>query len=211
MNQPAQPMEIVSFPVEGMTCASCVNRITRFLGKVEGVEEAHVNLASEAATVRFDPARTAVTDLAAAVDAAGYVARIEQAASGDEEREVADMAEARSERDEASVRHVAALRIRLIVAGLPGRRCHGPLIGDGRLERPPPPRVYATSGHLGSAGARPARHHQARLTGVLPCVSLVWRSSRRPLFSLPRAHQAVAQPPSLRRPALHPRRLLPRP
>jgi hypothetical protein len=26
-------IEIVSFPVEGMTCASCVNRITRFLNK----------------------------------------------------------------------------------------------------------------------------------------------------------------------------------
>jgi len=25
-------IEIVSFPVEGMTCASCVNRITRFAG-----------------------------------------------------------------------------------------------------------------------------------------------------------------------------------
>lgn len=34
----APRIEIVSFPVEGMTCASCVNRITRFLSKVEGVE-----------------------------------------------------------------------------------------------------------------------------------------------------------------------------
>ncbi len=118
MTTPLQPIEIVSFPVEGMTCASCVNRITRFLGKVEGVEEAHVNLASESATVRYDPARVNVAALAAAVDAAGYVARVEQAASGDDERGVADMAEARSERDEAGVRHVAALRIRLIVAGL---------------------------------------------------------------------------------------------
>jgi Cu+-exporting ATPase len=118
MTTPFQPIEVVSFPVEGMTCASCVNRITRFLGKVEGVEEAHVNLATESATVRFDPARVNVTALAAAVDAAGYVARVEQAASGDEEREVADMADARSERDEAGARHVAALRLRLIVAAL---------------------------------------------------------------------------------------------
>jgi copper chaperone CopZ len=29
-----------------MTCASCVNRITRFLQKVDGVEEANVNLAA---------------------------------------------------------------------------------------------------------------------------------------------------------------------
>ena len=53
----ATHIEIVSFPVEGMTCASCVNRITRFLNKVEGVEEANVNLASESATVRYDADR----------------------------------------------------------------------------------------------------------------------------------------------------------
>jgi P-type Cu+ transporter len=40
-----------------MTCESCVNRITRFLAKVEGVEEANVNLAPESATVRFDADR----------------------------------------------------------------------------------------------------------------------------------------------------------
>ena len=55
-----QPIEIISFPVEGMTCASCVNRISRFLGKVDGVEEANVNLATESASVRFDPSRTDV-------------------------------------------------------------------------------------------------------------------------------------------------------
>jgi Cu+-exporting ATPase len=30
-----------------MTCASCVNRIERFLGKADGVQEASVNLATE--------------------------------------------------------------------------------------------------------------------------------------------------------------------
>ncbi len=111
-----QPIEIVSFPVEGMTCASCVNRITRFLSKVEGVDDANVNLAAETATVRFDPSRVTVADLAAAVDAAGYVARIEQAAGRDHEIDVAEAAEARSERDEAAARHVADLRRRLVVA-----------------------------------------------------------------------------------------------
>jgi len=114
----ATHVEVVSFPVEGMTCASCVNRITRFLSKVEGVEEANVNLASESATVRFDSALVTVADLVAAVDAAGYVARVEQAATADHEVDVAEAAEARSERDAATARHVAALRRRLLVAGL---------------------------------------------------------------------------------------------
>ncbi|MBA2701301.1 MAG: cation-translocating P-type ATPase, partial [Chloroflexi bacterium] len=118
MSQPIPTIEIVSFPVEGMTCASCVNRISRFLAKVDGVEDASVNLAAESATVRFDPAQVTLTDLVAAVDAAGYVARVEQASSGDDEREIADVAQARADRDEAGVRHVAALRRRLIVAAI---------------------------------------------------------------------------------------------
>lgn len=95
-------IEIVSFPVERMTCASCVNRITRFLNKVEGVEEANVNLASESAKVRYDATTLTVADLVAAVDAAGYVARVEQAASADHELDVAEAAEAKAERDEAA-------------------------------------------------------------------------------------------------------------
>ena len=48
------PIEL-SLAIEGMTCASCVNRIERFLRKADGVLEANVNLATERATVRFDP------------------------------------------------------------------------------------------------------------------------------------------------------------
>jgi copper chaperone CopZ len=36
----------VRFPVKGMTCASCVNRIERYLRKTEGVAEANINLAT---------------------------------------------------------------------------------------------------------------------------------------------------------------------
>jgi Cu+-exporting ATPase len=112
------PIEILSFPVEGMTCASCVNRITRFLQKVDGVDVAEVNLATETATVRFDPTRIGASDLAAAVDAAGYVARIDQLATGGEEAAIEQLAEARSDRDEAALRHLASLRRRVIVSAV---------------------------------------------------------------------------------------------
>jgi Cu+-exporting ATPase len=119
MTTPAiRRIEMVSFPVEGMTCASCVNRITRFLAKVEGVEEANVNLASESATIRYDADKIGVEDLVAAVDAAGYVARVERASSADHEADVAEAAEARTERDEAAAKHVAWIRRRLLVSGL---------------------------------------------------------------------------------------------
>ena len=98
-----------------MTCASCVNRITRFLEKVDGVDGANVNLATESATVRFDPARVSVGDLAEAVDAAGYVARVDREPA-DRPADLAAATESREERDEAAARHLADLRLRLVVA-----------------------------------------------------------------------------------------------
>ncbi|HEY3333595.1 MAG TPA: heavy metal translocating P-type ATPase, partial [Candidatus Limnocylindrales bacterium] len=118
MTTPPAPLEIVSFPIEGMTCASCVNRITRFLTKIEGVDEANVNLASESATIRFDPGMTSIEALVGAVDAAGYVARVEQAASADHEADVAEAAAAKAERDEAAAKHAADLRRRLTVSAV---------------------------------------------------------------------------------------------
>ncbi|MEK5760502.1 heavy metal-associated domain-containing protein, partial [Acinetobacter variabilis] len=38
--------------LEGMTCASCVGRVEKALKSVEGVESAHVNLATEKATIQ---------------------------------------------------------------------------------------------------------------------------------------------------------------
>jgi Cu+-exporting ATPase len=71
-------IEII-LPIEGMTCASCVNRIERFLKKTPGVEEAAVNLATEKATVRVNPAAAGREELVKAVEAAGYEVKAEAA------------------------------------------------------------------------------------------------------------------------------------
>jgi len=65
----------LSLPVEGMTCASCVNRIERFLNRADGVTSATVNLASEEAMVRYDPARIDRAGIIGAIEAAGYDVR----------------------------------------------------------------------------------------------------------------------------------------
>lgn len=65
----------VSFGVTGMTCASCVRRIEKALGKVDGVDKVSVNLATEKAKVRYDPQQTNVGALVAAVEKAGYGVR----------------------------------------------------------------------------------------------------------------------------------------
>lgn len=49
-------MDIKTFPIEGMTCASCVRRVEKTLKKVPGVAEASVNLALNEATVTFEGA-----------------------------------------------------------------------------------------------------------------------------------------------------------
>ena len=47
----AVPMSTQTFGIEGMTCASCVSRVERALLKLPNVTTAHVNLATEQATV----------------------------------------------------------------------------------------------------------------------------------------------------------------
>ena len=61
--------EVRAFRVEGMTCASCAQRVERVLAAVPGVVEVNVNLASQKATLR---ATTADAALVAAVERAGY-------------------------------------------------------------------------------------------------------------------------------------------
>jgi len=87
-------------PVRGMHCAACVGRVERALTSVSGVEQASVNLATEQATVSFDPARTSVDALKAAVTAAGYELAEPRAdaAPVDDAEQAAREAEQRSQR-----------------------------------------------------------------------------------------------------------------
>lgn len=61
-----------TFPVQGMTCASCVNHVERNLKKLDGVLDANVNLATEKATVRYLPGAVGLEDFRTAVERAGY-------------------------------------------------------------------------------------------------------------------------------------------
>ena len=62
----------VTLPIEGMTCASCVAHVEGGLKEVPGIEKATVNLANERATVQFDPEKTTVDQMVAAVRDVGY-------------------------------------------------------------------------------------------------------------------------------------------
>ena len=56
--------------IEGMTCASCVNKVEKALGSVGGVDAAAVNLATRTATVRTSDPK--IAPLVDAVNGVGY-------------------------------------------------------------------------------------------------------------------------------------------
>ncbi|MQA76417.1 MAG: HAD-IC family P-type ATPase, partial [Solirubrobacterales bacterium] len=72
----------LELPVQGMTCASCANRIEGRLNGIDGVE-ATVNYATERAAVEFDPRRVRPDQLLGAVEAAGYEATLPAPPAGD--------------------------------------------------------------------------------------------------------------------------------
>src|SRR5262249_3921594 len=64
----------VDLHVEGLSAASSASRLARTLEDVAGVSRAAVNLASETATIEFLSSQASVSDLIAAVAAAGFEA-----------------------------------------------------------------------------------------------------------------------------------------
>jgi Cu+-exporting ATPase len=64
--------ERIDLPVSGMTCAACARTIERKLSKTPGVERARVNLATETATVEYDPGRVRINDFVGAIEGLGY-------------------------------------------------------------------------------------------------------------------------------------------
>ncbi len=62
----------ISLPVAGMTCASCVGRVEKVLGGLDGVSNASVNLTTEKASVDYDPANTGPEAIAEAIEKTGF-------------------------------------------------------------------------------------------------------------------------------------------
>ncbi|MEK7808913.1 MAG: heavy metal translocating P-type ATPase [Chloroflexota bacterium] len=62
----------LTLPVTGMTCANCAATIERNLKKLPTAQNVNVNLASERATIEFDPAQLTQEDIIARIGKAGY-------------------------------------------------------------------------------------------------------------------------------------------
>jgi Cu+-exporting ATPase len=97
--------ETLTLPIGGMSCASCAASVERALSGVQGVTSAHVNLATEKATVTFVPGVTGLDDLKQAVAEIGY-----------EVLEAADAGAAEAEQEDEEERKMRDARFRMRVA-----------------------------------------------------------------------------------------------
>lgn len=72
--QVATGKEKIDLVIEGMSCAACANRVEKGLNAVAGVVFATVNLATDKATIEYDPVLTGPEELVQAIEKAGYTA-----------------------------------------------------------------------------------------------------------------------------------------
>ncbi|HUL61806.1 MAG TPA: heavy metal translocating P-type ATPase, partial [Methanocella sp.] len=65
-------MRKTQLKITGMTCASCVARVEKAIRETKGVEQANVNLATEIATLVYDPQQISIEAIVKAIKDAGY-------------------------------------------------------------------------------------------------------------------------------------------
>ncbi|ABM62949.1 heavy metal translocating P-type ATPase [Halorhodospira halophila] len=84
----------IELSVEGMSCASCVARVERIAGRLPGVTEASVSLATERATIAYDPAQVSPAAIAEALTRGGFRAsprKSDEEAAAGRDRELSDL------------------------------------------------------------------------------------------------------------------------
>ena len=64
----------ISIPIGGMTCATCARRVEKILGSIPGILSVSVNLATEKATVSYEPQIIRLSDIREAINKAGFIA-----------------------------------------------------------------------------------------------------------------------------------------
>jgi len=67
----------LDLPIGGMHCAGCVARVEKVLQSLPGVQAAQVNLATETATLHYEPATVRLDQVVKAVQESGYQVRLE--------------------------------------------------------------------------------------------------------------------------------------
>jgi Cu2+-exporting ATPase len=102
------------FPVTGMSCASCATNVETTLNKQAGVLYAMVNLASEAATIEYDPGVVQPGDLREAISSIGYDLITDESENAREELESLQVRRYRSMRRRTIMALILAVPLLLI-------------------------------------------------------------------------------------------------
>ncbi len=58
--------------ITGMTCSACANRVEKVVGKLDGVESANVNFATETLSVKYDDKKVDNSEIEKVIEKAGY-------------------------------------------------------------------------------------------------------------------------------------------
>ncbi|HBQ86894.1 MAG TPA: heavy metal translocating P-type ATPase, partial [Syntrophomonas sp.] len=77
----------VELKITGMSCAACSAKIEKSLNKMDGVDQAAVNLTTERARVKYDVSRVKVSEMIRTIQALGYEAEKAEDISRDQEQE----------------------------------------------------------------------------------------------------------------------------
>jgi len=87
MNQPkladTAQVQTTMLSIDGMSCGACVRHVTRALDGLTGVVHVHVDLQRNQASVEHLTDQADETSLIAAIEAAGYRARVEATSDGE--------------------------------------------------------------------------------------------------------------------------------
>lgn len=85
-----------TFAIAGMTCTSCVQTIEKATGKLAGVFESNVNLATEKLVIQYDPTTVSISDIIQAVSNVGYEAK--------EDMEMSDAADTEKDKKQKRIK-----------------------------------------------------------------------------------------------------------
>jgi P-type Cu+ transporter len=144
----------VTLPIGGMTCAACAMRVEKAIRKVEGVESASVNLATEKATVVYRPREARLSAIRDSVEKAGYQALPIETRSAAEDHAARKRNEIRAQWVRFALAAVFSLPLLYLAMG--------PMLGL------PVPRALSPEFH-------PLRYALTELLLVLPVIAVGYR------------------------------------
>jgi len=106
VKEPKESSREIYLPIGGMTCAACVRAVEKAIGKLDGVGDVSVNLATGKARIVYDPSKVRLSRIREAVVKAGYEPL---------ELERADQADYEKARRESEIK---TLRIKLLISAI---------------------------------------------------------------------------------------------